>query len=141
MAAGRLAAARRGSARAIEPAARAALAARGVEPEYLELVDPDTLAPLERLERPGLLALAARIGAVRLIDNATIHPAGAPRLGADGPSGTEDDRGVTIRESDSTHLIHTDASTHLIHTGAELELSTCSALCSNRDSPRERERL
>ncbi len=74
-AARRLAAGGERSARAIERAARASLAARRVQPEYVELVDPATLVPLERLERPALLALAAAIGAVRLIDNATIVPA------------------------------------------------------------------
>ncbi len=74
-AARRLAAAGERSTRVIERAARASLAARRVQPEYVELVDPATLVPLERLERPALLALAATIGAVRLIDNATIVPA------------------------------------------------------------------
>jgi pantoate--beta-alanine ligase len=43
-----------------------------VEPEYLALVDPDTLEPIEELEGEGLLVLAARIGAVRLIDNTVL---------------------------------------------------------------------
>ena len=34
----------------------------GVEPEYLALVDPDTLEPHRRLQAPALLAVAARIG-------------------------------------------------------------------------------
>ena len=50
----------------------------GVEPEYVAIVDPDTLEPLERLERPALLALAARVGAIRLIDNVTLYPALRP---------------------------------------------------------------
>ena len=53
------------------------LAAGEVELEYLALVDPRTLEPVERVERPALLALAARVGAVRLIDNVTIDPAPA----------------------------------------------------------------
>jgi hypothetical protein len=48
-----------------------------VEPEYLALVDPDTLEPLELLEREALLAIAARVGEVRLIDNTTLSPAAA----------------------------------------------------------------
>ncbi len=56
-------------------AARAAMEALDVEPDYLRLVDPDTLEPLEELDRPALLALAARVGGVRLIDNATLQPA------------------------------------------------------------------
>ncbi|HEY3830651.1 MAG TPA: pantoate--beta-alanine ligase [Solirubrobacteraceae bacterium] len=56
-------------------AARAELAPRDIEPEYLELVDLDTLEPLGELDRPGLLALAALVGGVRLIDNVTLEPA------------------------------------------------------------------
>ena len=50
------------------------LAARGVQPEYLELVDPDTLERLERLDRPALLAVAAHVGDTRLIDNLILEP-------------------------------------------------------------------
>ena len=57
--------------------AREAMVERGVEPEYLELVDPDTLEPLAQLTGRGLLAIAARIGDVRLIDNAILEPAPA----------------------------------------------------------------
>ncbi len=62
------------SATALLEAARAAMLARGVQPEYVELVDPETLAPCERLERESLLALAARIGQTRLIDNVVLRP-------------------------------------------------------------------
>jgi pantoate--beta-alanine ligase len=42
----------------------------GVEPEYLSLVDSETLEPLHRLNGAGgLVAVAARVGDVRLIDN------------------------------------------------------------------------
>ena len=50
----------------------------GVEPEYVALVDPDTFRMRETLARAGLLVIAARIGAVRLIDNALLMPAGTP---------------------------------------------------------------
>jgi pantoate--beta-alanine ligase len=53
-------------------AARRALAARGVEPEYLELVDPDDFMVSEPTAGRVLLVLAARIGATRLIDNARL---------------------------------------------------------------------
>jgi len=63
---------------AIAAAARATLAVRGVEPEYLELVSPDTFTPVAQIDgEPVLLALAARVGDVRLIDNALLtaaHP-------------------------------------------------------------------
>jgi len=50
-------------------AARAVLGDAGIEPEYLELRDADTLQPVTRLESDALLAVAARVGAARLIDN------------------------------------------------------------------------
>lgn len=40
-----------------------------VEPEYVELVDPETLDPLEEAAPGALLAIAARVGETRLIDN------------------------------------------------------------------------
>jgi len=56
-------------------AARRELAAAGVEPEYLEARDAETLEPVERLaDRPVLVAVAARVGAARLIDNVLIRP-------------------------------------------------------------------
>jgi pantoate--beta-alanine ligase len=41
--------------------------------EYAEVVASDTLAPLEELAGEVLVAVAARVGAVRLIDNMTIR--------------------------------------------------------------------
>jgi pantoate--beta-alanine ligase len=49
----------------------------GVVPEYVALVDPETLEPLEQLAGEALLAIAARIGEVRLIDNTILVPANA----------------------------------------------------------------
>jgi pantoate--beta-alanine ligase len=43
------------------------------EPEYVELVDAETLEPLTRLRGVCLALLAVRIGAVRLIDNLLIE--------------------------------------------------------------------
>jgi pantoate--beta-alanine ligase len=37
--------------------------------DYVELVDAETLAPIERIERPACLLLAAYLGKTRLIDN------------------------------------------------------------------------
>jgi pantoate--beta-alanine ligase len=60
-------------------AAGAELAAAGIKPEYLEARDAETLAPVERLgERPVLVALAARVGSARLIDNVLIDPTNVP---------------------------------------------------------------
>ncbi len=54
-------------------------AVEGVEVEYLALVDPETFEPVERLDGRALLAVAARVGGVRLIDNETLAPAGGQR--------------------------------------------------------------
>jgi pantoate--beta-alanine ligase len=60
----------------IEPvlaAANAELERAGVEPEYLEVRDAESLAPAESLNgRPVLMAVAARFGRARLIDNLVI---------------------------------------------------------------------
>jgi pantoate--beta-alanine ligase len=43
-----------------------------VEPEYLVLVNPEDLAPVQVIRGDVLVAVAARIGEVRLIDNTVI---------------------------------------------------------------------
>jgi pantoate--beta-alanine ligase len=62
------------AAGALVEAAAEQMHALGVEPEYIALVDPDTLEPLETLLDAGLLVLAARVGDVRLIDNVMLEP-------------------------------------------------------------------
>jgi len=58
--------------RILEPG-RAELAAAGIEAEYLEARDATTLAPAQSLNgRPVLVAVAARVGKARLIDNTVI---------------------------------------------------------------------
>jgi pantoate--beta-alanine ligase len=55
-------------------AARRELAAAGIEPKYLEARDAETLELVHALEdRPVLVAVAARVGAARLIDNVLIQ--------------------------------------------------------------------
>jgi pantoate--beta-alanine ligase len=73
-----LAAAGERSVEALTAAASETMRSLGVEPEYVALVEPDTLEPVERLTGASMLALAARIGAVRLIDNAILQPAATP---------------------------------------------------------------
>jgi pantoate--beta-alanine ligase len=74
--------ARDGSLAAGLDAARAELAAAAIEPEYLEARDAETLAPVEELgARPVLVAVAARVGAARLIDNVLIQPSIANQPG------------------------------------------------------------
>jgi pantoate--beta-alanine ligase len=65
------------SARVLLDVARDAMLEFGVEPEYLALVDPETLEDRETLAQESLLAVAARIGEIRLIDNAVLAPADA----------------------------------------------------------------
>lgn len=48
---------------------------RGVEIEYVEVVNPHTLDPVEQASREDVCAVAARVGSARLIDNAIL---GAP---------------------------------------------------------------
>lgn len=50
---------------AAEPAARM---------DYFSIVDPDTLEPVSRVDHPSLVAVAAWIGATRLIDNCILTP-------------------------------------------------------------------
>ena len=48
------------------------ISAPGVEPEYAEVADPETLAPVLQAAHGTLLAVAARVGRTRLIDNALL---------------------------------------------------------------------
>jgi pantoate--beta-alanine ligase len=59
-------------AAAVATAAHAAMAPFEVEPEYLALVASDTLQPVDQLDGEILVALAARVGHARLIDNTLI---------------------------------------------------------------------
>jgi pantoate--beta-alanine ligase len=58
---------------ALEACARAPVeAAPRARLEYAELRDADTLEPVERADRPAVLAVAARVGTTRLIDNTVL---------------------------------------------------------------------
>jgi pantoate--beta-alanine ligase len=46
----------------------------GVEPEYIALVDPLTFRPLHTVSARTLVAVAAQVGPVRLIDNIVLEP-------------------------------------------------------------------
>ncbi|HXC00135.1 MAG TPA: pantoate--beta-alanine ligase [Terriglobales bacterium] len=46
----------------------------GVVLDYFEVVDPDTLNPVERISKKTLVAVAAHIGSTRLIDNVILEP-------------------------------------------------------------------
>ena len=70
-----LAAIRRGERRAgvVESVGREAMRARGVEPEYFAAVPAETLLPFDALTGEILLAVAAHVGDVRLIDNEIVQ--------------------------------------------------------------------
>jgi pantoate--beta-alanine ligase len=46
----------------------------GLEIEYVEAVDAETLAPTDRIDRAVVVAIAARVGKTRLIDNVVLNP-------------------------------------------------------------------
>jgi len=46
----------------------------GVEIEYVAAVNSETLKPMEKLDRAIVVAIAARVGKTRLIDNAVLTP-------------------------------------------------------------------
>ena len=49
-----------------------------VAPEYLAVVDPISFSPLSTISGPALVAVAARVGPVRLIDNVILEPVPSP---------------------------------------------------------------
>jgi pantoate--beta-alanine ligase len=53
----------------LRAAAIAAMTARAVEPDYVAVVDPDSFRSVETARGRVLMAVAARVGATRLIDN------------------------------------------------------------------------
>lgn len=55
-------------------AAAARLSATGRSPDYVDLRDAETLAPVTSLDRPARLLAAIRIGQTRLIDNLAVEP-------------------------------------------------------------------
>jgi pantoate--beta-alanine ligase len=69
---GAFAAGARDAAR-VQATAVAAMTDLGVAPEYLALVDPQTLAPAEVIADGTLVAVAADVGGTRLIDNTTLR--------------------------------------------------------------------
>jgi len=44
---------------------------KGLEVDYATLASQDTMVPIGELDRPSVLAVAAHVGGVRLIDNVT----------------------------------------------------------------------
>jgi pantoate--beta-alanine ligase len=59
---------------ALRARALAELGAAAIEPDYLELVSTETLAPVSRVDGAVLAVLAAHVSGTRLIDNQLIQP-------------------------------------------------------------------
>ena len=57
---------------ALERRARAVMEAAGADVEYVSVVDPEGLEPPARAEAAHVMAIAARVGTTRLIDNETL---------------------------------------------------------------------
>jgi pantoate--beta-alanine ligase len=66
-------------AAALAALGRAAMTPFAVEPEYLALVDPEDLTPVTAVEDEVLVAVAAVVGRVRLIDNVRLGTPRTPR--------------------------------------------------------------
>lgn len=56
----------------VAAAAKQRLADAGIEAEYCDIVSPVDLTPVHTIEHDVLVAIAARVGGVRLIDNALV---------------------------------------------------------------------
>lgn len=86
-------------------AARRVLGSSGIEPEYFELVDPHTFAPLRALEGDVLAVVAASLEGARLIDNLIIEVPGARGEGTQLPDAEaegSDNAIVTADELEAT---------------------------------------
>lgn len=64
----------RSAATFVETARRHLTASPFFRIDYLEVVDADTLQPVDTIQRPAVLALAGFYGEVRLIDHIGLHP-------------------------------------------------------------------
>jgi pantoate--beta-alanine ligase len=58
----------------VAAAARILESTPGVKVEYVEAVDAETLEAIDSIERPVVVAIAARVGNTRLIDNIVLNP-------------------------------------------------------------------
>ncbi|MGH2843102.1 MAG: pantoate--beta-alanine ligase [Solirubrobacteraceae bacterium] len=67
--------------------ARALLDAAGVATEYFQIVNRETLAPVQTLDSPALAVVAARVGSTRLIDNQPLPTANGGALAAGSTKG------------------------------------------------------
>ena len=77
-----------------------------VQIEYIELVEPQTLIALATVEKTGLLAIAARVGQTRLIDNLILRRR-QPIIAIDGPAGAGKST-VTRKIAEALGLLYLD---------------------------------
>jgi pantoate ligase/cytidylate kinase len=80
--------------------------ASGLKVEYIELVHPTTLQPLDQVDDCGLLAIAVQLGTTRLIDNVLLQQR-RPIVAIDGPAGAGKST-VARQVSQSLGLMHLD---------------------------------
>ncbi len=77
-----------------------------IEVDYVELLHPKTLIPLDRVDNRGLLAIAARFGSTRLIDNVLLQNR-QPIVAIDGPAGVGKST-VSRQVAGALELMHLD---------------------------------
>lgn len=80
--------------------------AEKVKIQYVELVNPVNLKPIEIMEKTGLIAIAAYVGSTRLIDNIML-PKYQPIIAIDGPAGAGKST-VTRRVAHKLGLLYLD---------------------------------
>lgn len=116
-----------------------------IQVEYIELVHPKTLTPLEQVDDCGLLAIAARFGSTRLIDNVLLQHR-KPIVAIDGPAGAGKST-VSSQVAKALGLMHLDTGAmyravtwRVLETGIDLadepaiaELVTQSQICLTTD--------
>ncbi|MEB3355502.1 MAG: bifunctional pantoate--beta-alanine ligase/(d)CMP kinase, partial [Synechococcales bacterium] len=97
-----------------------------VQPEYVELVHPQTLVPLETITEAGLLAIAAQVGSTRLIDNMILRTR-RPIIAIDGPAGAGKST-VARQVAQQLDLLYLDTGAMyraitwlMLHTGTDLQ--------------------
>lgn len=77
-----------------------------VKIQYVELVDPVSLQPIEQIKQTGLLAIAVYVGSTRLIDNIVLQKR-QPIVAIDGPAGAGKST-VTRRLAHELGLLYLD---------------------------------
>ena len=77
-------------------AGRRELRSSGIEPDYFELVDPQTFLPVRALSSDVLAVVAASLEGARLIDNLPIHVSGTDAKGNHNTTVAADERALEV---------------------------------------------